>query len=173
MEIASYQKMLEFYMPWILTQFDLPKGLTIEITDDDGIDKESGRTTLGYYSNEKCRIVLNGGCFNARPVYEILLTLVHELKHAEQYKQKNLEVVNGCQGKKQWKWEKKFDCRWYSFKDADIYTKYHNFPWEVEAREAEDIFWKKWLKRHYDLNIFRIIRWKFFKPKNLKEFTIP
>jgi hypothetical protein len=155
MEIKD--KIFEFYFNWVVKQFNLPDGLTIFLEE-----KCEQSDLLGFYQFKTNKVVLYTS--HIKTGYDGLLTLAHELRHAEQYKEKKL--INWFDRGKRWT---PLFSNVYSYETIE--KNYHNLPWEIDARETEDRVFKKWLDYHYSFNIIRAIRWKFFKPKQHNTYT--
>ena len=90
---------------------------------------EEVNVIIKFIDREKSlgRVVYEKGEIEIDPRFTLLQlrnTLVHELIHYEQYREKRLEIKND-----EWFWKgKKYD-------NSLVYEEYTNLPWEIEARK--------------------------------------
>jgi len=157
-------KVIEFYLPWILKQFQLPNKFHIFLVD--GKNPENPKN-YGYYSHDHREVVLYMGANST--IEKVLDTLAHELKHVEQYFLSKLSA--GWHGNKHWK-EDPNSNNFRSYSASTLEDHYWYLPWEVEAREAAKEFLDKFHKLHKNFDIIRRLEWRFFKPSNKKVYHI-
>ena len=125
--LPHYQRIIDFAMKIIRDQklIDYPDGIEIPV-------KPARDRALGAYYNTKRLIHLN--C--KMSLSSIISTLLHELKHSEQYFHRRLvhkyDTVTGSV----------MEC-WNGDAIVSIhkklsFNKYQALPWEIEAREASN-----------------------------------
>lgn len=115
--------MLRLAMHHIDKYFDLPDTIRVVIKPLKG-------STHGKWLNSKLTMYIDPRAIGGRNLGSILSTFVHELAHAEQYKQGRLEWT-----KAGYVWNKS-EIRG---RLANIsFKKYYNLPWEIEARQKQD-----------------------------------
>lgn len=167
----KHHKCLEFYLPWALTLFNLPKDLDIFIQEE----HPKSDTIRGIFSSDfqysyRCKnpsITLYFKRFDT--VDDMMTTLFHELTHAQQYKEERLIDRNNP-----------VETIWRDIPNqlGKIYPKqlceesYWTLPWEVEAREVASKKCLEFMKRFKSINPFRKIFWWTFKPTGRKQFII-
>jgi hypothetical protein len=113
-KVLAISKMIEVTLPYFRKLLNLRPDLEFRIAPLKG-------RLHGRYNYDSKVIEIN--CRLTQPT--ALMTLAHELVHAEQYYQKRLQ-------------QKKRSGRWFYFWNGEITRKsYWNQPWEIEARQRQ------------------------------------
>lgn len=167
--MMTHQKCLEFYLPWVLSLFTLPRDLDIVLREEHPEHKD-WRGSFNRSASYPCvtpYIVLYTNKFET--VDQMMTTLFHELTHAQQHRESRLiDRINPTQTI----WRDTPNQTGKIYSEQVVKDHYWNLPWEIEAREVAHEKCLEFMKRFKSLNPFRKIQWWRFKPTNQKKFTI-
>jgi hypothetical protein len=167
--MMKHQKCLEFYLPWALSLFNLPKDFNISILEEHPTDENvrgSFTRDVGY-SKQVPDIILYSN--HLPSIVQMMTTLFHELTHAQQWHESRLiDWVSP----RMTIWRDTPDQSGWEYSPELLKKRYWDLPWEIEARKVADDKCVEFVDRFFSINPFRIVRWWFFKPQNKTKFII-